>query len=169
MIEPVNVGGSLILQPKLHFSKPDEWNDEHVAHGIEQVHEETNEELKDSEDAAAWDAHDLSDPGMEAAAEERAVMLAAEMTHKMKEGRQNDDSDGTSTWNDEHLAHGIADVHEETDDEIKDSEDAAAWDAHDVSDAGMEAAAEERAVMLAAEMAHKMKEKAAKRGEGENQ
>ena len=37
-----------------------------------------DDSLFDEEEAAAIDAHDISDPGMEAAAMERAVMLAAE-------------------------------------------------------------------------------------------
>ena len=49
--------------------------------------------------------------------------------------------------------------------ELKESEAQAAWDAHDCSDAGMEAAMMERSVMLANEMAHKMKEKAAKQSQ----
>ena len=141
----------------------DKWDEEeHLAHGLNDVHEETSDELKDSEEAAAWDAHDLSDPGMEAAAEERAVMLANEITHKMKQDLQNKKKKESpkKDWNDEHLAHGIDEVHEETSEELLEAEEAAAVDAHDVSDAGMEAAAEERAVMIANEMVHKMKEKA---------
>ena len=140
------------------------WNQEHLAHGASEIHEETADEVKESEQAAAWDAHDAPDAGMEAAAEERAVMLAAELMHKMKQKK----IDGTkeNNWNKEHLAHGASEIHEETADELKESEQAAAWDAHDAPDAGMEAAAEERAVMLAAELMHKMKpKKATKRGD----
>eukprot|EP00978_Attheya_sp_CCMP212_P015325 scaffold39546_cov62-Attheya_sp.AAC.3 len=50
-----------------------------------EIHEETNEELLLSEEAAAQDAHDCSDPGMEAAAMERAVMLAAQLAHSKTE------------------------------------------------------------------------------------
>ena len=106
----------------------------------------------DDRAAAAWDAHDCNDPGMEGAAEERAVMLAEEMLHELQQKQ-----DKTNEWNDQHLAHGAANVHEESNQELKASEDAAAWDAHDCNDAGMEAAAEERAVMLANEFMHDMK------------
>lgn len=45
------------------------WNDEeHMIHGAKDIHEETDDELKESEEAAA-----SNDPGMEAASEERAV------------------------------------------------------------------------------------------------
>src|SRR5210317_1789117 len=40
--------------------------------------------LLDEEEAAAIDAHDISDPGMEAAAMERAVMLAAEYKEQQR-------------------------------------------------------------------------------------
>ena len=72
-------------------ASPSEYDKEHLAHGLGEVHEETNDELKESEEAAAVDAHDLSDAGMEAAAEERAVMMAAEMTHKLKEEQEKKD------------------------------------------------------------------------------
>ena len=68
----------------------------------------------------------------------------------------------TNAWNEKHLAHSASDIHEETAEELLESEEAAAWDAHDAPDAGMEAAAEERAVMLAAELMEKMKQKKAK-------
>lgn len=140
-------------------NKASKFDDEHLAHGLAEVHEETNEELLESERAAAEDAHDSIDAGMEAAAEERAVMIAHDMIHKMKGGEQ---PKTNSKWSEEHLAHGIAQVHEETDEELLESEQAAAQDAHDSMDAGMEAAAEERAVMLANELIHEMREKALK-------
>ena len=158
LVSPLNtddVGGE-------EANRKEKWNDQHLAHNIGEVHEETVSELQESEDAAAWDAHDCDDEGMEAAAEERAVMIAAEMMHKMKEQKKSDGGK-TDNWNNEHLAHGVADVHEENAQEMLDSEDAAAWDAHDCSDAGMESAAEERAVMLAAEMTHRMKDSATKK------
>ena len=40
--------------------------------------------LLEAEDDAAFDAHDLSDPAMEAAAMERAVMMAEDMKKNMK-------------------------------------------------------------------------------------
>ena len=47
------------------------------------VLETSKEEIFESENSAAWDAHDCNDPGMESAAEERAVMLANEMMEKL--------------------------------------------------------------------------------------
>jgi hypothetical protein len=153
----VFINGAARQQTLQQQQQQNSWNEEHLAHGMGDVQEETDAQIRDSEDAAAWDAHDCSDPGMEAAAEERAVMFAAEMIHKMKGGRKKDEPKKVNTWNEEHVARGVTQVHEETEEELKDSEDAASWDAHDCSDAGMEAAAEERAVMLAAEMIRRMK------------
>jgi len=148
---------------QLAFSKDDSssWEEEHLIHGSKEIHEETDEELKEAEEMAAWDAHDASsDPGMEAASEERAVMLAHEIAHKLKEKAQHAE-EKKDEWNEEHMIHGAQDIHEETDEELKESEEAAVWDAYDsASDPGMEAAMMERSVMLANEMAHKMKEKA---------
>jgi hypothetical protein len=77
-------------------SKNDEnWHDKHLAHGAKEIHEETDEEMLESETAAAIDAHDSIDAGMEAAAEERAVMLAAEMAKKFKEKCQNQQKSGS--------------------------------------------------------------------------
>jgi len=56
---------------KIYYQKVDE--DPHDA------------ELYDAEEAAAVDAHDVSDPGMEAAAMERAVFLAEEIISNQKE------------------------------------------------------------------------------------
>jgi hypothetical protein len=127
--------------------------------------EETNNDLLDSEIAAAFDAHDCPDAGMEAAAQERAVMLAHEIIHEMKlkqtahttNSAQNPLVDHLPTWNDQHLAQDLSQVHLETDLELHESEIAAAEDAHDCPDAGMEAAAEERAVMLAQEYIQEIK------------
>jgi len=60
------------------------WEEEHLIHGAKEIHEETDEELREAEQAAAVDASDVSDAGMEAAMEERAVMLANELAHKLK-------------------------------------------------------------------------------------
>ena len=129
------------------------------------LHEETDDEVRLSEDAAALDAADCSDAGMEAVAEERAVMLANEIFHKKQEEKEKRGAAGDANtkdgWVEEHLVHGANQIHEETDDELRETEEMAAADAADCSDPGMEAAMEERAVMLAQEMAHKMKEKAA--------
>lgn len=137
----------------------DSWNDAHLARGLDEVREPDATELLESEQEAVVDAHDTLDAGMEAAAEERAVMWAAEMTHHMKNHppRGRPGTDRRDEWNDAHLAHGIADVHEEDATELRESEEMAAVDAHDAPDAGMEAAAEEWAVMLAAEFTHKLK------------
>lgn len=48
------------------------------------MHHYSDDEIYDSEEAAANDAHDVSDPGMEAAAMERAVMMAHEMLEQNK-------------------------------------------------------------------------------------
>jgi hypothetical protein len=148
-------------------SNSNSWNEEHLIHGASEIHEETEEEIRESEMAAAFDAHDCSDPGMEAAMEEGSLMTAQYYAHQLKE--KNDLHKGSAaepiknkvkSWNEEHLIHGAHEIHEETDDELRESEDAAAYDAHDSIDSGMEAAMEERAVMLARELAHKMKEQA---------
>jgi len=44
----------------------------------------THEDYYNAEEAAAFDAHDLSDPGMEAAVMERAVMMAHDLVAKNK-------------------------------------------------------------------------------------
>ena len=121
-----------------------------------------DDSLFDEEEAAAIDAHDVSDPGMEAAAMEGAVMLAAEYKEEqMKKNALKDNSINMSK-----PCIGGAALVKALDDQYKnvrtedmvndeesllDDEEAAAIDAHDVSDPGMEAAAMERAVMLAAE------------------
>lgn len=171
VVQSFHVDASLPLATKqtsfatpVLFTSKESWNEEHLAHDLSEVQEETTKELLESERAAAWDAHDSPDAGMEAAAEERAVMLAREMIHKRKEKteRAKENAGTNNKWNQEHMAHGASQGHEETADELLESEMEAAWDAHDAPDAGMEAAAEERAVMLAAEMVHKMKENKAK-------
>lgn len=136
-----------------------------------QLHEETNDELKASEEAAVADARHCSDAGMEAAVEERAVMMAHEMMHEKKipagQPQPPNDIDADTTakedWNQQHLVHGAGQIHQETDEELRESEEAAVLDAHDCSDPGMEAAMEERAVMLAREMMEKRKNEAAKK------
>ena len=110
---------------------------------------------------------DCSDPGMEGAAEERAVMLAQELFEELLPPKHNNNKN----WNEKHLARGgAAHFHEESNAELEASEDAAAWDAHDCSnDAGMEAAAEERAVVLARELMHDLKMKQQKKNNNENE
>jgi hypothetical protein len=153
-------------------SSSNSWNEEHLIHGASEIHEETEEELRESEITAAFDAHDCSDPGMEAAMEMRALMMAQDIAHQLKEKALKQQQEDVVTesiknkmenWNEEHLIHGAHEIHEETDAEVREAEDAAAIDAHDCSDPGMEAAMEERAVMLAREFAQKMKEQAARK------
>lgn len=111
---------------------------------------------------AAFDAHDCPDPGMEAAAEERAVMMA-ESTAESMHLQPKHLIHAEQTPDDSIPAPQIS--KDEVDDaEIEQALEDAAYDAHDCSDAGMEAAAEERAVMNAYEMAEKKKEEAREQG-----
>jgi hypothetical protein len=155
--------------------KEGEWKDEdHMIHSAADIHEDTPDELREEEELAAWDAHDCSDAGMEAAAEECTLMMDQEIAHKMhKEAlykkKKNpvaataSDANKKKDWNEEHLIHGAAKIqHEDTTHELREEEDLVARDAHSCNDTGMEAAAEERAVMLAQEMAHKLHEDALK-------
>jgi hypothetical protein len=118
--------------------------------------------LFDEEEAAVIDAHDISDPGVEAAAMERAVMLAAEYKEQqMKKNTLNDNSISISKpciggaalikALDEQYNEEGKEIRVNDEESLLDDEEAAAIDAHDVSDPGLEAAAMERAVMLAAE------------------
>lgn len=117
----------------------------------------SHQDLFDSEEAAAVDAHDISDPGMEAAAMERSAMLAEKMikemknakkkTHPVEAPRRSDGNRGRLHLHKSILAH----------EDLYNAEEAAYVDAHDVSDAGMEAAAMERAVMLADDILKKKK------------
>jgi len=117
-----------------------------------------DDSLFDSEEAAAVDAHDLNDPGLEGAAMERAVMLAEEYKEQQLKKKEMDRNSepcvgGAALINS--LEEQQAEVRKtafSTDDEsLLEAEDAAAIDAHDLSDSGLEAAAMERAVMLAEE------------------
>jgi hypothetical protein len=119
---------------------------------------EGDDSLFDAEDAAAIDAHDVSDPGLEAAAMERAVMIAQEYKEKMKKKTDKTSSrepcvGGAALIKSleeqrNELRKGALKIDDES---LLDDEDAAAIDAHDVSDPGFEAAAMERSVMLAQE------------------
>lgn len=104
--------------------------------------------LLDAEDAAAFDAHDLSDPGMEAAAMERSVIMAEEFKVKQSNKKNEQTTKQTKA---ETREKSFDDTQTNEDDTLSDAEDAAAFDAHDLSDPGMEAAAMERAVMMAEE------------------
>jgi hypothetical protein len=117
-----------------------------------------DDSLLDAEEAAAIDAHDISDPGIEAAAMERAVMLAQEykeeqMRKKEMDRRSEPCVGGASlikSLEEQRNKVGMGSLR--TDDEsLLENEEAAAIDAHDISDPGIEAAAMERAVMLAQE------------------
>jgi hypothetical protein len=117
----------------------------------------SHQDLYDAEEAAAMDAHDVSDPGMEGAAMERSAMLAEDLlhakkgekkaNHKLRAPKRSDGKIGRLYRYKSTIAHQ----------EVYEAEEAAAFDAHDVSDAGMEAAAMERAVMMAADMMKKKK------------
>lgn len=117
----------------------------------------SHQDLFDSEEAAAFDAHDLSDPGMEAAAMERSAMLADKMVEDIKSStkkrhpdtnpRRSDGNRGRLRLHKSILSHQ----------DLYNAEEAAYVDAHDVSDSGMEAAAMERAVIMAADILKKKK------------
>ena len=118
-----------------------------------------DDELRQAEEDAAFDAHDCPDAGMEAAAEERAVMMAEAMhlTAKHEIHAEMEDHGGSiDPWS--RLSADEVDAAE-----LEQAEEDAAYDAHDCADAGMEAAAEERAVMMAYDMAEKRKEEARKK------
>lgn len=119
------------------------------------------DDLRQAEDDAAFDAHDCPDAGMEAAAEERAVMMAESMHLKPKHEIH---AEQTSSADELVPAPHIS-MDKVGNAEVIQAEEDAAYDAHDCSDAGMEAAAEERAVMIAYEMAEKKKEEARKQSE----
>mmetsp|Transcript_28760 Transcript_28760/g.60054 ORF Transcript_28760/g.60054 Transcript_28760/m.60054 type:complete len:152 (+) Transcript_28760:141-596(+) len=106
--------------------------------------ENDDNDFYDAEDAAAFDAHDLSDAGMEAAAMERAVMMAEEFKKQPKSVKDSPKIDGQTK---SIFRHGL----DESDEEFSEAEEEAAFDAHDLSDAGMEAASMERALMMAEE------------------
>ncbi len=118
-----------------------------------------DDSLFDAEEAAAIDSHDVSDPGLEGAAMERAVMLAEEykveqMKKKKVMVRTSElCNGGAALINSLDEQQGkIRTAYLSTDEEsLLDAEEAAAIDAHDVNDSGLEAAAMERAVMLAEE------------------
>jgi hypothetical protein len=142
------------------------WGEEHLIHGAQEIHEYSDQELLQAEQDAALDAYDLSDAGMEAVMEERAVILANEMAHKLKmlankvAHKIKEEAQDNNEWREKHLIHGVQEIHEDSDQEFLQAEQDGVLDAYDLSDLGMEAAMEERAVMLANEMAHKLKEKA---------
>lgn len=120
-----------------------------------------DDDLRQAEDDAAFDAHDCPDAGMEAAAEERAVMIAESMHLKPKHEIH---AEQTSSADESVPAPHIS-MDKVGNAEFRQAEEDAAYDAHDCSDAGMEAAAEERAVMMAYEMAEKKKEEARKQSD----
>ena len=110
-----------------------------------------DDSILDAEDAAAIDAHDVSDAGMEGAAMERAVIMAEKFKRDHQRKEQNvtaDKSSEVKQTTSNH--HGTNDS-----DYLLEAEEDAAFDAHDLSDAGMEAASMERAVMMAEDMKKK--------------
>ena len=113
----------------------------------------SHQEIFDSEEEAAVDAHDLPDAGFEAAAMERAVMMAEDMLanqkHNLHAEQITEQVDPTQ--------HFVGEIESFTHQETFDAEEAAAYDAHDVSDAGIEAAAMESAVFMAEELMRKKK------------
>ena len=157
--------------------------------------QQSDETLFDAEEAAAIDAHDVSDAGVEGAAMERAVIMAAEFKEEQQKKIEVEDEHMTSFFDksktllrdfmrrnlnrdmmkvkdaEANFAHDLSDIaamehanevllldDEEENDitdindmSLFDAEEAAALDAHDVSDAGVEGAAMERAVIMAAE------------------
>ena len=118
-----------------------------------------DDSLFEAEEAAAIDSHDVSDPGLEGAAMERAVMLAEEYkveqmkNKKVMERKSEPCKGGAALINSlDEQQEKIRTAYLSTDEEsLLDAEEAAAIDAHDVNDSGLEAAAMERAVMLAEE------------------
>lgn len=112
----------------------------------------SHQEIFDSEEEAAVDAHDLSDAGFEAAAMERAVMMAEDMLanqkHNLHAEQRSEQVEPT---------HFVGEIESFTHQETFDAEEAAVYDAHDVSDAGIEAAAMESAVFMAEELMKKKK------------
>jgi hypothetical protein len=87
---------------------------------------------------------------MEAAAMERAVMMAEEMKNRKSEKKETSTPTKLPTKTKASIKSEVKT--DDADDSLLDAEDAAAFDAHDLSDPGMEAAAMERAVMMAEEM-----------------
>jgi len=130
--------------------------------------------LYDAEEAAALDAHDISDPGMEGAAMERAVIMAVEFKEQqIQKGKDellevgdaeanfaHDLSDAAAIEHANKISVGDSDDKDADADTTQfDAEEAAAVDAHDVSDAGIEGAAMERSVIVADELIHELQSK----------
>lgn len=126
--------------------------------------------LFDAEEAAAIDSHDLSDPGLEAAAMERAVMMAEEYKQQQLKKKDMERSSEPCVGGaalirslDEQNDKVVREANMSTDDEsLFEAEEAAAIDAHDVNDSGLEAAAMERAVMMAEEFKEQQMKKKGK-------
>jgi len=60
--------------------------------------EQDNEAILEAEEAAAVDAHDVSDPGIEGAAMERAVIMAAEEFKDLPHKHKDVEDDHKTTW-----------------------------------------------------------------------
>ena len=163
--------------------------------------QQSDDTIFDAEEAAAIDAHDVSDAGVEGAAMERAVIMAAEFKEEHQKNIEVEHEHMTSFVDksktllrdfmrrnlyrdmmkvkdaEANFAHDLSDIaamehanevllDEEEDDitdindmSLFDAEEAAALDAHDVSDAGVEGAAMERAVIMAAEFKKQQQKK----------
>ena len=162
----------------------------------------SDDTLFDAEEAAAIDAHDVSDPGVEGAAMERAVIMAAEFKEEQQKNTDVEHEHDMTSFFDKsktllrdfmrrklnrdmmkvedveaNFAHDLSDIAamehanevvllDDEDDitdvndiSLFDAEEAAALDAHDVSDAGVEGAAMERAVIMAAEFKKQQQKK----------
>ena len=140
------------------------WNQLQIVEQMLTLHSH-DDDLRQAEDDAAFDAHDCPDAGMEAAAEERAVMMAESMHLRPKHEIHAEQTPSA----DEAVPAPHISMEKVENAELEQAKEDAAYDAHDCSDAGMEAAAEERAVMIAYEMAEEKKEEARKKqGQGGN-
>eukprot|EP00557_Chaetoceros_sp_GSL56_P003709 CAMPEP_0176493872 /NCGR_PEP_ID=MMETSP0200_2-20121128/9777_1 /TAXON_ID=947934 /ORGANISM="Chaetoceros sp., Strain GSL56" /LENGTH=353 /DNA_ID=CAMNT_0017891557 /DNA_START=1209 /DNA_END=2267 /DNA_ORIENTATION=+ len=126
----------------------------HFSFRIISLIQSSHQDLYDSEEEAAFDAHDLSDAGMEAAAMERAVMMANNLKLPKKTETKTKADQGTKE-----KVRTEANIQPSGDHQnLYEAEEEAAFDAHDLSDAGMEAAAMERAIMMANNLLRKKRE-----------
>ena len=102
-------------------------------------------------DAAMIDGSNCPDAGLQTSAEERAVMIASELKGVLphRQNKRTRSSRHGMNLRDRPINR----------DELLQAEDSAAFEAHGCSDPGMEAAAMERAVLMASELHHPTKEK----------
>mmetsp|Transcript_7502 Transcript_7502/g.10167 ORF Transcript_7502/g.10167 Transcript_7502/m.10167 type:complete len:389 (-) Transcript_7502:634-1800(-) len=129
---------------------------------------DTSGDIYEAEEAAAIDAHDVSDPGMEGAAMERSVMMAQEMFAEEKNRSHEAHAKAEKASHKSNIPNSsLSDLEPGDVDDLVEAEEAAAIDAHDVSDPGMEGAAMERAVFLAQELIAQKREGPTKNKEQE--